>query len=173
MSDQIRKKKTNKLGIILILGIAFIVGVTVTVCLRTRQHEYYCDKFLFHADSRDIDLQELHPDIISVVELLPVTNEKLTIVCRVDESTNLLMIYDFKNKEFVFEEYGTQFAWIQDDYDSVLYLKDDAVYNLKKDLIYQVNDNEHISVIEYIDKDFYVTITDSNYENLNQIYVEY
>lgn len=173
MRNEVQKKKIKKSVVMLACGIVFIVTIIVVFCLRPRQHEYYCDQFLFHADNKTYDLQERHPDIILVVELLPVTNAQLSVICRVDEHTNLLMIYDFRKKDFVFEEYGTQFAWIQEDYSSVLYLKDNAVYNLNNELVYQVKENERISVIEYIENDFYVTVTDSDYENSNQIYVEY
>lgn len=154
--------------------LAVFAGIIMTIIfLVPRSHEYYCDGFLFHADNREYELQELHPDITSVVELLPITKDKLAVVCRVDTESNLLMVYDFKKKDFFFEDYGTQFAWIQDDFNSVLYLKKDIVYDLNGNVIYETAKDKHISVIEYVDTDFMVTETDLNYENSNQIYVEY
>ena len=87
-----------------------------------KKHEYYCDKFILHVDSREIDLKQLKPDIISVVELLPITKTNIAIMCRVNEDTNYLMIYDFKKKDFIFSTYGSQMAWVQDDLNSFLFL---------------------------------------------------
>ena len=168
------KQSVKKVWMIVLLSV-LIISIIVIICKIAipKQHEYYCDKFLFRADSKEIDLKERYPDIQSVVELLPITEKQLSVICRLDETSNLLLIYDFNRKDFVFEEKGTGFAWIQDDYKSTVYLKEDKVFDLEGNIVFQAEQDKHISVIEYVGSDFMVTVTDLQYENPNQIYVEY
>lgn len=153
--------------IILIMGILGIIRIN-----GSRQHEYYCDKFLLTVDNRQIDLLTIAPDIQSVSELLPITNQEIAIVCRIDENTNDLLIYSFKKKDFIFHEKGIMFAWIQDDLNSTRYLKDDIVYDLDGNTVYSADTGSHITVIEYIESDFYVTATDEEYDNGKQEQIE-
>lgn len=136
------------------------------------EHEYYCDGFILHLDNKQIDLKEQEEGISSVSELLPITNSVLAIVCRIDMDNNYLLIYDFNKKEFLFQSYGMQLAWVQNDKSSVVFLKDDTVYTLDGKEVFKADEKEHISVVEYIDTDLYVTVTDLNYENPQSIHVD-
>lgn len=167
------KKKVNKklIIIVIIIMIALLWLISYFIFVQ-KNHEYYCDKFILHVDSREIDLKQLNPDIISVVELLPITKTNIAIMCRVNEDTNYLMIYNFKKKDFVFSTYGSQMAWVQDDLNSFLFLDNDNVYNMVNEVIYQAPEDKHIEVIEYIGTDFMVTLTDMDYSNPRQIQIK-
>ena len=82
------------------------------------------------------------------------------------------MIYDFNKEEIIFSEHGTTMCWVQGKFETVRYLKDNVVYNLDGDVIYQPNDDKLISMIEYVVEDFLITVTDSNYENPEEIWIK-
>ena len=63
-------------------------------------------------------------------------------------------------------------CWVQGKFETVRYLKDNVVYNLDGNIIYQPNDDKLISMIEYVVEDFLITVTDSNYENPEEIWIK-
>lgn len=134
-------------------------------------HQYFCDKFVLTVDEKQYNLTDIEPEISSVSELLPITNNHLYILGRVDENNNALMIYDFEKDEFVFSEQGSTVCWVQDDYESVRYLKENVVYDLNGNVIYDAGESNLISMIEYVEKDFKVSITDLNHENLQEVWI--
>lgn len=135
-------------------------------------HEYFCDKFLLTVDQKQFDLTTIDPEISSVSELYPITDEQLYILGRVDENDNSLMIYDFIKEDFIFAEHGSTMCWVQNKFETVRYLKDNVVYDLAGNIIYQPDESKLISMIEYVVEDFKITITDSEYENPEEIWVE-
>ena len=82
------------------------------------------------------------------------------------------MVYNFKKKYFIFEEYGIQMAWVQDSYDTLMYLKEDIVYNKDKEQVFEAPVGSHVLLIEYVDTDFKATLTDENYENPTEIWID-
>lgn len=136
------------------------------------EHEYFCDKFLLTVDNKQIDLTTIDPELSSVSELYPIADDQLYILGRVDENYNSLMIYDFNKEEIIFSEHGTTMCWVQGKFETVRYLKDNVVYNLDGNIIYQPNDDKLISMIEYVVEDFLITVTDSNYENPEEIWIK-
>ena len=135
-------------------------------------HEYFCDKFLLTADDNQIDLTTIEPELSSVSELYPIADEQLYILGRIDENYNCLMVYDFTRKEIIFSEHGTTMCWVQGQFETARYLKDNVVYDLDSNVIYQPEDGKLISMIEYVIADFMVTVTDLNYENPEEIWIE-
>ena len=164
----------KKKVIIIVIAILAVlsVGVIILISGREKQHEYYCDKYMLTVDDKQYDLLEVEPNLSSVSALQPITNRYLFVLGRIDESNNMLLIYDFKKDEFVFHEQGITMCWIQDDFDSVRYLKEDVVYDLEKTVIYQPDADHTINMIEYVDKDFCVTIADMEHQNPEQVWVE-
>ena len=136
------------------------------------EHEYFCDKFLLTADDNQIDLTTIDPELSSVSELYPIADEQLYILGRIDENYNSLMIYDFTKEEIVFSEHGTTMCWVQGKFETARYLKDNIVYDLDKNIIYQPEGGKLISMIKYVVEDFMVTVTDLNYENPEEIWIE-
>ena len=135
-------------------------------------HEYFCDKFLLTVDNIQLNLTTIDPELSSVSELSPIADEQLYILGRVDENYNSLMIYDFTKEEIIFSEHGTTMCWVQGKFETVRYLKDNAVYDLAGNVIYQTDESKLISMIEYVIEDFKVTITDLEYENPEEIWIE-
>ena len=84
----------------------------------------------------------------------------------------MLLVYDFIKDEFVFKEHGITMCWIQDDYNSARYLKENVVYDLSGNVIYQPDSEHIIDMIEYVEKDFLVTIADFEHQNQEQVWVE-
>lgn len=138
----------------------------------TGVYQYFCDKFMLTVDKKQFNLKEIEPDLSSVSELLPIANEQLYILGRIDENSNAMLIYDFKKKDFVFHEQGSTLCWVQDEFDSVRYLKENVVYDLDGNVIYEAGESEIISMIEYVEKDFKVSVTDLNHENPQEIWIE-
>ena len=138
----------------------------------TGVYQYFCDKFMLTVDNKQFDLKEIEPELSSVSELLPITNEQLYILGRIDETSNAMLIYDFTKKAFVFQEQGSTLCWIQDEYDSVRYLKENVVYDLDGNVIYEAKESELISMIEYVEKDFKVSVTDLEHENPQEIWID-
>ena len=136
------------------------------------EHEYFCDKFLLTVDDHQIDLTTIEPELSSVSELYPIADDQLYILGRIDENYNSLMIYDFTKEEVVFSEHGTTMCWVQGKFETARYLKDNVVYDLDGNIIYQPENDKIISMIEYVVEDFMVTVTDSNYENPEDIWIE-
>lgn len=130
------------------------------------EHEYFCDKFLLTVDDHQIDLTTIEPELSSVSELYPIADDQLYILGRIDENYNSLMIYDFTKEEVVFSEHGTTMCWVQGKFETARYLKDNVVYDLDGNIIYQPENDKIISMIEYVVEDFMVTVTDSNYSIL-------
>ena len=167
----------NKKKMIIITSIVAIVFFECICILfllagQEKTHEYYCDEFLLTADEKQIDLSEVMPDMLSVSEILPITDDHLYIMGRVDESTNAMIIYDFKKQEIVFAQKGTTMCWVQDDYNSMRYLKDNPVYDLEENVIYEAEAAHTIQMIEYVDTDFCVTVADLEKQTIEQVWVE-
>lgn len=165
----INKKKWSLL-IVLAVIILFGTGIFFVQC--NKEHEYFCDKFMLTVDDKQYDLTIVEPELSSVSALQPITNKQLFILGRIDEYRNMLLVYDFIKDEFVFKEHGITMCWIQDDYNSVRYLKENVVYDLSGNVIYQPDSEHIIDMIEYVEKDFLVTIADFEHQNQEQVWVE-
>ena len=139
---------------------------------KNKEHQYFCDKFVLTVDDKQFDLKEIDPQISSVSELYPIAGEQLYILARVDENVNALMVYDFTEEAFVFAQHGTTMCWVQDKFETVRYLKDNVVYDLEGNIIYQPDESNLVSMIEYVVEDFKVTVTDANHENPQEIWIE-
>lgn len=139
---------------------------------KNKEHQYFCDKFTLTVDDKQFDLKEIDSEMSSVSELYPIAGEQLYILGRVDENVNSLMVYDFTEEAFVFAEHGTTMCWVQDKFETVRYLKDNVVYDLEGNIIYQPDESNLVSMIEYVVEDFKVTVTDANHENPQEIWIE-
>lgn len=147
-------------------------GKALKLTLEGEVHEYFCDKFMLTVDGKQIDLKTIEPDLSSVSALQQITNKQLFVLGRIDESRNLLLVYDFEKQEIVFKDQGVTMCWVQNDYASARFLKDNVVYDLEGNVIYQPDSAHTINMIEYVDKDFVVTIADLEHQNPEQVWVE-
>ena len=79
----------------------------------------------------------------------------------------------------VYEQYGKQFIWQNDDLDTLIYVLDYAkekepsrVLNKKDVLLYETSGEEQIQNIVYVPKGVKVEVSDLQGENLRQVVVE-
>lgn len=158
--------------IAVLVVIVLLAGSVFFIKQSNKPHEYFCDKFMLTVDDKQYDLTIVEPQLSSVSALQPITNNQLFILGRIDESNNMLLVYDFKKDEFVFQERGVTMCWIQDDFESTRYLKDDVVYDLAGNVIYQPDSAHTVNMIEYVETDFCVTIADLEHQNQEQVWVE-
>lgn len=135
-------------------------------------HQYYCDAFLLTADEKQFDLSELIPELSSVSELYPITDNHLYVLGRIDENTNAMFVYDFTKEDFALIVEGSAMCWVQNKFETLRYLKDNAVYDYEGKIIFEANESQLISMIEYVVEDFMITVTDLNYENPEEIWFE-
>ena len=135
-------------------------------------HQYYCDTFLLTVDDKQFDLSELVPELSSVSELYPISDDHLYILGRIDEDTNAMFVYDFLKEDFSLVVEGSTMCWVQNKFETLRYLKDNVVYDYEENVIYEAGDAQLISMIEYVVEDFMITVTDMNYENPEEIWME-
>ena len=150
-------------------------SVTESVKESVRQepaHEYFCDTFLLTVDDKQFDLSTLVPELSSVSELYPISDDYLYILGRIDEDTNAMMVYDFIKEDFALIVEGSTMCWVQNKFDTLRYLKDNMVYDYEGNIIYETKDSKVINMIEYVVEDFMITVTDSNYENPEEIWLK-
>ena len=135
-------------------------------------HQYFCDTFLLTVDEKQFDLSELVPELSSVSELYPISDDHLYILGRIDEDTNAMFVYDFIKEDFSLIVEGSTMCWVQNKFETLRYLKDNVVYDYQGNIIYEAGDSQLISMIEYVVEDFMITVTDMNYENPEEIWME-
>ena len=162
----------KKILIIVIASVVIIGILGIIFGGLGKKHEYFCDKFMLTVDDKQYDLKQIEPSMSSVSELLPITRNHLFILGRIDESNNALIIYDFKKDEFVFKGQGTTMCWLTNRFKSVRYLKDNVVYDLEGNVIYEGGDSRIITMIEYWKEDFKISTTDVNHENPKVVWIE-
>ena len=133
-------------------------------------HQYYCDTFLLTVDEKQFDLSELVPELSSVSELYPITDNHLYILGRIDENTNAMFVYDFTKEDFELIVEGSTMCWVQNKFETLRYLNENTVYDYEGNIIFEANENQLISMIEYVVEDFMITVTDLNYENPEEIW---
>lgn len=137
---------------------------------KKKEHQYFCDKYTLNVDDIQIDLLELEPDLSSVSELLMIDPEHLFILGRMDESENLMLIYDFQSAEIIFQGYGTTMCWTNDDYRTARYLKDDVVYDLEGQAVYRPDKNSHVYSIEYVKKYLKIVVSNGDYSEFSEVW---
>lgn len=154
-----------------IIALLIIVIVIMIFLIFGKKHVFYCDKYMLTVDDKQYDLLELEPEMSSVSELLLIDRNHLFIMGRIDAERNALMIYDFKNDEFIFNQQGTALCFTDTNYKSSRYLVDDIVFDLDGNIIYKAPEGCHVYIIEYVEKDLKITISDMNYENLKEVWL--
>lgn len=153
----------------------FLYGCSLSSPSSVREevkHEYFCDKFQLTVDNKKYDLSTIIPDLSSVSELYPITDDHLYILGRIDENQNALMIYDFSKEDFIFSQKGSTMCWVQNKIDTVRYLKDNVVYDFSGNIVYQPESLKLITMIEYVEENFKITLSDSDYENPEEVWID-
>ena len=148
-----------------------IISETIETVKTEPEHEYYCDTFLLTVDQKQFDLTTFFPELSSISELYPISENHLYILGRIDETTNAMLVYDFEKEDFILTVQGSTMCWVQNKFETLRYLKNNTVYDCEENIIYQPEESKLISMIEYVAEDFLVTVTDMNYENPEEIWL--
>ena len=134
------------------------------------------------AAGKQVDLAEKNEYVRAIVRCRWVEQNKVAIEGRLAGGSSqelYLAVYDVVRELYVYEQYGKQFIWQNDDLDTLIYVLDYAkekepsrVLNKKDVLLYETSGEEQIQNIVYVPKGVKVEVSDLQGENLRQVVVE-
>lgn len=134
------------------------------------------------AAGKRLDMAEKNDYIRSIARCRWIDGNKVAIESRLNgtKSQDLyLVVYDVVRDLFVYEQYGKQFIWQNNDLDTLIYVVDYAdeeepsqVCNKKEVVLYETSAQEQITNISYVPKGIKVEVVDLHGESLRQVVVE-
>lgn len=134
------------------------------------------------AAGKQVDLTEKNEYVRAIVRCRWVEQNKVVIEGSLSGSNSqelYLAVYDVVRELYVYEQYGKQFIWQNDDLDTLIYVVDYAkdkepsrVLNKKDVVLYETGAEEQIQNIAYVPKGVKVEISDLHGDNLRQVVVE-
>ena len=134
------------------------------------------------AAGKQVDLAEKNEYVRAIVRCRWVEQNKVAIEGSLSGSNSqelYLAVYDVVRELYVYEQYGKQFIWQNDDLDTLIYEVDYAkdkepsrVLNKKDVVLYETGAEEQIQNIAYVPKGVKVEISDLHGDNLRQVVVE-
>lgn len=140
------------------------------------------DGTVVSAAGKKIDLSEKNEYVRDIVRCQWVERNKVAIQSRLAEGKGqdiYFTVYDVVRDMYIYEQYGKQFIWQNDDLDTLIYVVDYAgeqqpsrVYNRKDVLLYETGSQEEIQNIAYVPKGIKVEIGDLRHDNTRQVVVE-
>ncbi|MFT4145551.1 MAG: hypothetical protein QM644_13940 [Mobilitalea sp.] len=94
---------------------------------------------------------------------------KILLIGSTDFNESYLGVFDVEKLDYVTETFGTNIIWKNDPANSLVYVHENAIYNLLGNIIYKNNDDEYsISSLEF-DEEMYmgviITLSNSNNES--------
>ena len=140
------------------------------------------DGTVVSAAGKKIDLSEKNEYVRNIVRCQWVERNKVAIQSRLAEGKGqdiYFVVYDVVRDMYLYEQYGKQFIWQNDNLDTLIYVVDYAgeqqpsrVYNRKDVLLYETGSQEEIRSIAYVPKGIKVEIGDLRHDNIRQVVVE-
>lgn len=134
------------------------------------------------AAGKQVDLAEKNEYVRAIVRCRWVEQNKVAIESRLSGTSSqelYLAVYDVVRELYVYEQYGKQFIWQNDDLDTLIYVVDYAkdkapsrVLNKKDVILYETSADEQIQNIAYVPKGVKVEISDLHGDTLRQVVVE-
>ena len=134
------------------------------------------------AAGKSLDIAEKNSYVRSIVSCQWIEKNKLMIQCSLSGHNSqplYLAVYDVVRDLYVYEQYGKQFVWQNDDLDTLIYVVDYAnegegsqVLNKKDVVLYESSAQQQIKAISYVPKGIKVEVMDLHNENSQQIIVE-
>lgn len=134
------------------------------------------------AAGKSIDLSEKNQYIRAVARCRWLEKNKLAIECITSSGRGqdlYLAVYDVVRDIYVYEQYGKQFIWQNDDLDTLIYVVDyseaeepSQVRNKNDVVLYESGSQEQIENVSYVPKGIKVELTDLHGSNPRQIVVE-
>ncbi len=134
------------------------------------------------AAGKEIDLAEKNSYVHRIARCHWIEKNKLMIECNITGSNGqplYLAVYDVVRDIYVYEQYGKQFMWQNDDLDTLVYVMDYAgeeegsqVLNKKNVVLYESGTEEQIVSVSYVPKGIKVELADLRGENARQVIIE-
>lgn len=134
------------------------------------------------AAGKTLQLAEKNSYIRSIVSCHWIEKNKIAVECSlsgVHSQPLYFTVYDVVRNIYVYEQYGKQFIWQNDDLDTLLYVVDYAgtgegsqVLNRQDVVLYTSDAQQQIQTIAYVPKGIKVEVSDRRGEHRQQIVVE-
>lgn len=134
------------------------------------------------AAGKQVDLAEKNEYVRSIVRCRWLEQNKVAMEGRLTGSNSQALyfaVYDVVRELYVYEQYGQQFIWQNDDLDTLVYVQDysgegepSRVLNKKDIVLYETGVQEQISNVAYVPKGIKVEVVDLHGEALRQVVVE-
>lgn len=135
-----------------------------------------------YAANKSIDLSQKNENIRSIVSCRWLEQNKVAVQCRISGGGNQVLyflVYDLVRDLYVYEQYGSQFIWQNDDLDTLVYVRDyseagepSQVKNKKDMVLYESSADEQICSIAFVPKGIKVELTDLRGNHSRQVIVE-
>lgn len=137
---------------------------------------------IIEAANKRVDLAERNEYVQSIASCHWLEGNKIAIEGRLDGVNSqalYLAVYDVVRDVYVYEQYGKQFIWQNDDLDTLVYVVDYAdanessrVLNKQDVVLYETGSQEQVTNVSYVPKGVKVEVADLHGEVLRQVVVE-
>ena len=137
---------------------------------------------MVEAAGKTFDLAEKNPHITSVVSCRWLEKTKIAVQSLLTENKGqkyYFAVYDVVRDIYVYEQYGAQFIWQNDDLNTLVYVLDYAgedgtskVCSKKDVVLYESSIEERIQNVAFVPKGIKVEVTDLRGDNPRQVIVE-
>ncbi len=140
------------------------------------------DGTVVSAAGKTVNLYEKNEYVQSIASCRWLEKNKIAMLCEISGSKSqdyYFAVYDVVRDFYVYEQYGKQFIWQNDDLDTLVYVLDYAeekepskVCNKKDMVLYQSNADEQITGVAFVPKGLKVELADLQGENPRLVLVE-
>lgn len=137
---------------------------------------------VIEAAGKSVDLGEKNKYIQSIVSCHWLEKNKVAAQCRISGTKSqeyYFAVYDVVRDIYVYEQYGKQFIWQNDDLDTLVYVLDYAgegepslVCNKKDMVLYKSSAEEQIYNVAFVPKGIKIEFADLRGNNPRQVIVE-
>lgn len=137
---------------------------------------------ILEAAGKSVDLGEKNEYITSIVSCRWLEKNKVAARCRISGNHSqeyYFAVYDVVRDMYVYEQYGKQFIWQNDDIDTLIYVLDYAgegepslVCNKKDMVLYESSAEEQIYNVAFVPKGIKVELADLRGNHQRQVLVE-
>lgn len=134
------------------------------------------------AAGKTVNLYERNEFVQSIESCRWLEKNKIAALCKISGNKSqeyYFAVYDVVRDFYVYERYGKEFIWQNDDLDTLIYVLDYAeekepskVCNKKDMVLYQSNADEKITGIAFVPKGLKVELADLRGDNPRQVVVE-
>lgn len=134
------------------------------------------------AAGKQVDFNERNEYVKSIVSCRWLEKNKVAVQCRISGGKSqayYFAVYDVVRDLYVYEQYGKQFIWQNDDLDTLVYVLDysdegekSQVKNKKDMVLYESGADEQILNVTFVPKGLKIEVADLRGDNPRQVLVE-